>query len=158
MRSSSARWSIHRRWSIQQWYGLTAVVLLGALLCTANVNHAQTAPAQRGTPVTPKAASPATKPVRQRLPAYFSKVVNASQRQQIYVIQAGYRKQIERLQEQLSRLLRQRDQEVDLVLSPDQLQQVQTLRAAAAARRKQRRSTQAAPQKSSAKPSDKDNP
>ncbi|MEE3369708.1 MAG: hypothetical protein VX346_10230 [Planctomycetota bacterium] len=152
MRSSSVRWSI------QRWYGVTAVILLGAILGIGNVNHAQTAPAQRGTPAASKAASPATKPVRQRLPAYFSKVVNASQRQQIYVIQASYRKQIERLQDQLSRLLRQRDQEVDLVLSPDQLQQVQTLRAAAAARRKQRRSTQAAPQKSSAKPSDKDNP
>ena len=152
MRSSSTQWSA------QRWYGVTAAILLGAILCNTSANHAQTAPAKRGTPASSKVPSKETKPARQRLPAYFAKVVTANQRQQIYVIQAGYRKQIERLQEQLSQLLRQRAQEVDLVLTRDQLQQVQTLRAAAATRRKHRRSAQGAPQKRSPKPSAKDNP
>jgi hypothetical protein len=152
MRSSSTQWPT------QRWYGVTTAILLGAILGNTSANHAQTAPAKRGTPTSSKVPSEEAKPVRQRLPAYFAKVVTASQRQQIYVIQASSRKQIERLQEQLSQLLRQRAQEVDLVLSPDQLQQVQTLRAAAAARRKHRRSARTAPQKRSPKPSAKDNP
>ena len=146
------------RWSIQRWRSVTAAILLGAILGNASASATRTGPAKRSTAADSKVTSEATKPVRQRLPAYFSKVVTAKQRQQIYVIQAGYRKQVERLQEQLSQLLRQRDQEVDLVLSPDQLQQVQTLRAAAAARRKHRRSAQVDPQKRSPKPPAKENP
>ena len=157
MRSPNKRWS-HSSWSQRSWYGAIAATLFGLMLVNASHGNTRDTTAKRDSATPRKVAADASKRVRQRLPAYFSKVVTVKQRQQIYKIQAGYRKQIERLQDQLSQLLRQRDQEVDLVLSPEQLEQIQTLRAAAAARRKNRRASQVSPQKSSPKSPATDNP
>lgn len=75
---------------------------------------------------------------RGRLPNYFAAVVDGTQRETIYSIQAKYAKQVEDLQRQLEELKTTRDQEVDAVLTPEQLEAVNAKRAEAAAKRKAR--------------------
>ena len=139
------------RRSVNRLHGLWLASVVGLTLFNPAAGGTQVNADNQQKPPLSKPTANVTKPVRQRLPAYFSKVVNARQRQQIYSIQASYRARIAQLQEQLAQLLRQRDREVDLVLTPDQLQQVREQRAAAAARRKNRRASQVSPKKSEKK-------
>jgi hypothetical protein len=81
-------------------------------------------------------AAPPVKKFRRRLPAYFSAVVTPSQRQKIYEIQEGYFNKILALEEQVRKLQKQRDAEIDGLLMPDQLEEVNQKRAAAANRRR----------------------
>ena len=84
------------------------------------------------------AAGAIAKSPRGRLPAYFSEFVSAEQRQKVYQIQAGYESKISDLERQIAELRKQRDKDVDSVLSPEQLAEVQKKRAVAAAKRKAR--------------------
>lgn len=103
------------------------------------------APAQRGaeeggqqsTAKEPAKAKP--KAPRGRLPAYFSKLVSEQQREEIYRIQASYLAKINELKKQLQQLFSRRDQEVDAVLTDEQLAAVKKKRAEAQARRAKRR-------------------
>ena len=72
---------------------------------------------------------------RGRLPSYYGKVVDERQRQHIYAIQRRYFVQIEDLKAQLALVTEKRDAEVALVLSPQQHQEVQRLKAEAKAKR-----------------------
>ena len=75
---------------------------------------------------------------RGRLPAYFAAVVSPEQRAAVYSIQAKYSKQIEDLERQIDELTAARDQEVDGVLTPEQLEKVNAKRAEAEAKRASR--------------------
>jgi len=75
--------------------------------------------------------------LRGRLPAYFGRVVDPSQRQEIYQIQADYKDRIAKLQAALNELVQQRDREILMVLSADQLVELKALQKAARDRSKQ---------------------
>lgn len=63
-------------------------------------------------------------PVRNRLPMFYSRVVTAEQREQIYAIQNKYQKQIDELTAQLHAVESQRDEEIRAVLTPEQQKQI----------------------------------
>lgn len=65
--------------------------------------------------------------LRGRLPAYFGKVVDESQRQEIYQIQADYKDRIAKLQTALATMVQQRDREILMVLTTDQLDELKSL-------------------------------
>ena len=75
------------------------------------------------------------KKFRGRLPAYYGPVVDEEQRQAIYDIQREYHPQIAALKAQLEALIQQRDEKVEAVLTPEQLEKVEAAKAAAAAKR-----------------------
>lgn len=83
----------------------------------------------------------AKKAFRGRLPAYYSKVVDSTQRQQIYEIQKEYASRISQLKAQLESLLGERDQQVTAVLTVEQREKVAQLRAEAQAKRKHKGKT-----------------
>ncbi|MCO6459458.1 MAG: hypothetical protein J5I93_29450 [Pirellulaceae bacterium] len=94
--------------------------------------------------VTAQEAEPAAKPAvvkterakpRGRLPAYYARVVSATQREKIYDIQAKFDEQLKMLEEQLAALVSQRDSEVEAVLTAEQKQQIAAFEAEAKARR-----------------------
>ena len=111
---------------------LVAIPLLATLLASAA--PAQVPAKQPGDPA--KTTKVERKKPRGRLPTYFAKVVNTSQREEIYAIQSRYAEQIEKLQQELQELLKERDAEVDAVLSPEQMAEVLKLRRESEARRK----------------------
>lgn len=92
-------------------------------------------------PVAPIADS-AAKKFRGRLPAYFATVVSAEQRQKVYEIQANYFERIAALEKQILELRAKQDQDVDGVLSAEQLAGIKKLRAAASAKRRGQPATQ----------------
>lgn len=99
---------------------------------------AQTATAPAAAPAQteqPAAATTTAKKFRGRLPAYFSSVVSEKQRRQIYEVQKEYFERIEALKAQLATLIQEQDEKIDAVLSEEQRQQVETLRANAKAKR-----------------------
>jgi hypothetical protein len=113
-----------------------ATILLSGLLMAA-------AAAQE--PAPPPGVEPSEKPVvttpqernktRGRLPAYFGKVVNDKQREEIYEIQAKYNEQIAKLKEQLEELTTKRDSEVEQVLSDEQRAEIAKLKSQRQSRR-----------------------
>jgi len=76
------------------------------------------------------------KKTRGRLPAYYTDIVTAEQRQKIYDLQSKYAKQIEALNEQLDALQRQRDGEIESLLTADQKEKLKKARAEGAAKKK----------------------
>jgi hypothetical protein len=60
------------------------------------------------------------KKAKGRLPPYYSAVVNDQQRQAIYLIQAKYDQQLDALNQQVQAVEKQRDAEIESVLSPEQ--------------------------------------
>jgi hypothetical protein len=76
------------------------------------------------------------KKTKGRLPAYYGDVVNDAQRQSIYAIQEKYAKQIAALNEQLDTVTKQRDTEVENVLTPDQKEKLRQAREEASAKKK----------------------
>lgn len=73
---------------------------------------------------------------RRRLPAYYSKVVDDTQREAIYKIQDKYEPRIAKIEAQLQEMIEQRDAEIATVLTPAQRKQVSTLAAEAADKRR----------------------
>ncbi len=108
----------------QRWMGVVASMLVLTMLVAASPAQG---PAEKPAESAAKVVKPRKQP-RGRLPAYFSKVVSATQREQIYSIQAKYTEQIERLQEQLNKLVAQRDGDVEKVLTPEQRAEVAQMR------------------------------
>jgi hypothetical protein len=84
-------------------------------------------------------ASKKEKEVKGQLPAYFKDVVNDEQKTKIYGIQAKYRPQIEDLQDQLEALRKKQSDEIDAVLTKEQLDKVAAQRDAAAAAKKKKK-------------------
>jgi predicted exporter len=82
-------------------------------------------PAQEAQTKTPAAtAKPERAKPRGRLPAYYARVVSASQRETIYDIQAKFEDELKQLQERMQELLQQRDREVEGVLTQEQRKQI----------------------------------
>jgi len=85
----------------------------------------------------PAKAAPAekAKKFKGRLPAYYGTVVDDKQRQAIYDIQEEYAPKIAELKAQLEALMKERDEKVEAVLTPEQLQKIEEAKAAAKAKR-----------------------
>ncbi len=82
------------------------------------------------------APAPAKKAVfRRRLPNFFSRVVDTKQREAIYKVQKEYFTKMAVLKAQLDAMAAQRDKKIAAVLSPEQLKEVEKLRADAQAKR-----------------------
>jgi len=104
----------------------TAVIVLAAGL------HG---PAQESEAPAKAAPAEKAKEFRGRLPAYYGTVVDEKQRQAIYDIQKEYHARIAALKAQLEALIKQRDEKIDAVLTPEQLQKIEEAKAAAKAKR-----------------------
>jgi len=87
------------------------------------------------TPAAAASDAAAPKKVRGRLPAYFGKVVNDKQREQIYDIQAKFSDQIAKLQKELDELIVRRDAEVEQVLTDEQRAEIARLKSERKSRR-----------------------
>lgn len=87
-------------------------------------------------PAAASAQESSVKKAKGRLPPYYAQVVNDQQRQAIYAIQDKYAARIAALQEQLAALARQRDAEIEGVLTAEQRARLRELQEAAAAKRK----------------------
>jgi hypothetical protein len=125
---------IARRWGLA-----AAAVLTVAVMCTPGSAIAQDG-AGSGETAAGKASEP--KKPRGRLPAYYGQVVDEKQREAIYAIQADYAGRISALQAQLDALIGERDQKVEGVLTPEQLQKVKELREKAKAAQTSRRTAE----------------
>ena len=136
------------RWMQQlPWAGLALlviVVVVGSGLAAGQ----DPASAKQPSAKQPAAESPAEKPVpeksgvpvikrvfRPRLPNYYGRVVSEKQRKEVYEIQKAYFPKIEALEAQLAALIAERDEKVAGVLTPEQLEQVEKIRAEAKAKR-----------------------
>ena len=73
-----------------------------------------------------------------RLPTYFSRVVTQKQREEIYEIQDRFEVELEALQQQVEAKTMERDQEIEAVLSAEQLAEVKRLTEEARQRRLER--------------------
>lgn len=91
------------------------------------------------------AAEKKARKFRGRLPNYYSSVVDRKQRQSIYKIQQEYAPKIAALKAQLEALVKERDEKVTAVLTPEQLRKVEQAQAAAKAKRDQKKATKEKP-------------
>ena len=78
---------------------------------------------------------------RGRLPAYFSRVVSETQREEIYKIQRDYRMQIDKLKADLAKLENDMNKDVYAVLNDEQRDRVSKLQEEARKKREARRKT-----------------
>ena len=81
----------------------------------------------------PKASK---KEAKGRLPAYYKDVVTADQRTKIYEIQQKYAAQIEDLQSQLESVRKKQTEEIEALLSKEQLDKLTALKAESDAKKK----------------------
>ncbi len=86
-------------------------------------------------PAAAKEKTQKPKKSRGRLPAYYGKVVDKKQRQAIYEIQKEYRPKIAALKAQLAAITKERNEKIAAVLTPEQQERIEALKAAAKARR-----------------------
>lgn len=117
-------------------FGSVVFPMVVACLIASGVGVSPEGFGQESSTAEPAAAQPV---VRGRLPAYFSAVVTTKQREEVYRIQARVQQQIDELRQKIAALETARNKEVDAVLDPDQLAEVNKKRAAAAERRRTRR-------------------
>ena len=89
------------------------------------------APAASETPVPVAEKKAAPKRNYRRLPLYFPLIINKQQRSEVYRIQEEYGKQIAELEAQLRALRSERDEKVMNILTPEQRQQYDDLKAKA---------------------------
>lgn len=93
-----------------------------------------------------KAADGDSKPAARlagRLPAHFGNLVDKTQRDKIYAIQAKYSEKIEDLQEQLKEVMLQRDAEIREVLTAEQKKKLDEVLSAAKGKRASKKSAAA---------------
>lgn len=81
-------------------------------------------------------ASAQDKKPKGRLPLYYASIVTDQQREAIYALQARYAQQLAALQQQIEALEKQRDQDIENVLSPQQKLLLTKMLEEAAAKRK----------------------
>lgn len=87
---------------------------------------------------------------RHRLPRYFRDVVGDEQREKIYNIQDEYRPKIAALKAEWKALLKERDEKIEAVLTPEQKRQIDEARAEAKAKRKAKKAETKKPDDKSA--------
>lgn len=126
---------------------LVTAVILGAIGTAVENGQAQDAPkaAAKDAKKPKKRAKP-----RGRLPAFYGKVVDGKQREQIYAIQKSHAAEIAKLRAQLKDLMVKRDTEVAAVLTAEQQTEVAKLAAAAKAKREKRAAEKKAASKAAA--------
>ena len=78
----------------------------------------------------------AKKEAKGRLPAFYKNVVTEEQRSKIYEIQQKYAAQIDDLQSQLEAVRKKQTEEIEAVLSKEQLDKVTSLKAESDAKKK----------------------
>ena len=122
-----------------------ALVCLASILTPADFTVAQDTKADAGAAVEKKASAEKPKKFRGRLPNYYRKVVDEKQRQSIYQVQEEYASRIAALRAQLDAIMKERDEKVTAVLTPEQLQKVEQLKAAAQAEREKKKSAEKKP-------------
>ena len=106
--------------------------LLVALFVVGGAYGVLSAPALLAQKVEGKAETKAAAPEKKsykRLPAYYGDVVDGAQKEKIYVLQEKWGKQIDELAEQIKALQKQRDAEIEGVLTADQKAKVEKTRA-----------------------------
>jgi Spy/CpxP family protein refolding chaperone len=118
--------------------------LVPALLAIALAGQREPASGQNAEPEAAQKQPVTAKKFRGRLPNYFGQVVDEKQREEIYKIQAEFAPKIKDLRAQLAMLIKERNQKVDGVLTPQQRQKVEQLRAAAKAKRQEKTAPKAA--------------
>ena len=119
---------------LRRWQALLCVPILFGLVTPGVCQE----PAAASPTETQSAKVPAPKEFRGRLPAYFAAVVTKKQREDIYKIQARIHQRIAQLRGQIAELEAGRDKEIDAILRPEQLEEVQKKRMAARERRQSR--------------------
>jgi hypothetical protein len=98
---------------------------------------ADESPPAAGTPSTRKALrkpADAKKPSG-RLPKHYKEVVTPEQREKILAIQRDYTAKIDPLRRQVEQLTKERDEKIEALLTPEQRQQLEKIKAAAKAAR-----------------------
>jgi hypothetical protein len=129
----------------QKWLAAVASAVALAILSPVAVGAETKDDTTKSAATAVKKARPA-KP-RGRLPAYYRQVVDDTQRLKIYTIQTKFRAESEvitakieelthDLRAELANLEKQQTEDVESVLSADQLAKVEKIRAEAAAKRK----------------------
>lgn len=102
----------------------------------------------------PAAQEPEARPKPRRLPTYYSRVVTQKQREDIYAIQDKYEAEMEAIRQQLDAKMKERDAEIQALLTADQLAEVQRLTDEAKQRRSERNGTSNATEESDSGTSD----
>lgn len=69
-------------------------------------------------------------PPRGRLPAHYKDLVSPEQREEIYAIQGKFNSRIDTLEAEIEKLKKERDAQVERVLTPQQLQRLRLLQGA----------------------------
>ena len=128
---------------------LVTAVILGAIGMAVEIGQAQDAPKAEAASKDAQKPKKRAKP-RGRLPAFYGKIVDRKQRQQIYAIQKSHATEIAKLKAQLKDLVTKRDTEVAAVLTAEQQTEVAKLVAAAKAKREKRAAEKKAASKAAA--------
>lgn len=105
-------------------WGRYTLPLLLSSLCLGGI--AAETKSKRSTKTTKTVA--ANKEVSQRLPRYFASIVDREQRTTIYEIQASYQQEIAKLQDELAALQATQLEEIEEVLTKDQLTALEQMR------------------------------
>jgi len=152
------------------WVGLASLVALAAAALPSIVGGERSASAaeaaqpaageQKAQPAaeaaketTPSPKPAKTKEVAQgRLPAHFSGVVTDEQRQKIYAIQKDSSAKITPLRRQLESLIKERDEKIWALLTPEQRRKVEALKADAKKAGKAKQDAETKPAKPAKKP------
>ena len=128
---------------------LVALLSVGGIsqLGTFEALAQENVPASAAKPDT--AAKKATKPTG-RLPNHYAKVVTGDQRNQIYQVQQSYSLRINELKAEIAKLEAQMQEEIEAVLSKEQLERVHQLTEEAKTRRQAAAAKRAAAKKAEA--------
>ena len=125
--------------------GALVALVLAALGIVSAIAQEAAPPGAAAPPAAATTDANAAKKPRGRLPAYYGKVVNDKQREQIYEIQAKFTEQLAKLQEQLAALTVQRDTEIEQVLTAEQRSEIARLKSERKATRTNGSSDESAP-------------
>jgi len=91
-----------------------------------------------GQDATKKAVAKEPAKAKGRLPAYYKEIVTETQKEEIYTLQTKYDSQLDALTGQLDTLRKQRDTEIEALLTPDQKSKLTAARAAADSKKKKK--------------------
>lgn len=105
---------------------VAAVLLGGRTVCVDAQEPADEPQVRVPAPETGKGSGPVKR--SRRLPPFYSRVVNTSQRQAIYGIQDKYQLRIDALEEQIAAIRGQMTAEIDQLLTPDQVKALASLK------------------------------
>ncbi len=132
--------------------GFTNLACLAAPFLLASIPWMVQAMGQEADPAS--ATKETTSSEYHRLPAYYGKVITPEQREQIYQIQDEYGPEIARLRKALKKVVDERDRRVQALLSAEQKQQLEEIRAERRRLARERRLRRFSEQENLAPPTD----